>query len=111
PPAPVPPRPVRTLAIGQVYTTESPRAGRRGGEPFEAVARMAAGELDVSQGFRLRISGRLAKAGGAAPVICRQANPASRPTCLLTVTLNEVAIENPATGVTLATWALAQRSP
>ena len=99
-----------TLAVGQVYTTESPRSGPRQGQAFRAVVRVAKGNVDTSQGFRLRISGRLASAGGSAPAICRQALPSQHPVCLVTVSMDEVAIENPATGETLATWTLGQRA-
>ena len=99
-----------TLAVGQVYTTESPRSGPRQGQAFRAVVRVTKGNLDTSQGFRLRISGRLASASGSAPAICRQASPSRRPVCLMTVSMDEVAIENPATGETLATWTLGQRA-
>ena len=71
---------------------------------------MAEDDLDTSQGFRLRISGRLTRAGGPAPAICRQTSAAQRPVCLVTVAMDEVAIENPATGETLATWTLGQRA-
>lgn len=104
--SPAPP----TLAVGQVYTTESPRSGPRQGQAFRAVVRVTKGNLDTSQGFRLRISGRLASASGPAPAICRQASPSRRPVCLMTVSMDEVAIENPATGETLATWTLGQRA-
>lgn len=102
--------PPPTLAIGQIYTTESPRSAPREGEAFRAVVRVAEEDLDTSQGFRLRISGRLTKAGGPAPAICRQASASRRPICLVTVAMDEVAIENPATGETLATWTLGQRA-
>lgn len=102
--------PPSTFAIGQVHTSESSRSGRREGDAYRAVVRVAPDELDTSQGFRLRISGRLAGAAGPAPVICRQADPAQRPVCLLTAAIDEIAIENPATGETLATWTLGQRS-
>lgn len=104
------PQALPTLAVGQIYTTESPRSGLREGQAFRAVVRVPAGDLDTSQGFRLRISGRLTRAGGPAPTICRQASPSRRPVCLVTVAMDEVSIENPATGETLATWTLGQRA-
>lgn len=107
---PVPPPAPATLAVGQIYTAESPRSGTRQGEAFRAVVRVTEDELDTSQGFRLRIGGRLTRAGGPAPAICRQASPSQRPVCLVSVAMDEVAIENPATGETLATWTLGQRA-
>ncbi len=108
-PAAETPTPVHTLAIGQVRTTGSARGGRRAGDLFETVTRVPAGELDTSQGFRLRLIGRLTNAIGTAPVTCRAENPATAPVCLITAAIDEVAIENPATGQVLATWNLAQR--
>jgi hypothetical protein len=99
----------RTLAIGQVYTLESQRSGRSGGQPFSTVVRIAADDLDTSQGFRLRLSGRLSRSAGPAPAICHQDEAEFQPVCLVTVSLDEVAIENPASGETLAIWTLGQR--
>jgi len=97
------------LAIGQIYTRESARGGRREGDAFQTVARVTRDALNTSQGFRLRLRGRLTNAIGAQPVACRAESSAQRPVCLITVTIDEAAIENPATGQTLATWNLSQR--
>ena len=97
--------PGQTLALGQIFRSGSARRGRRDGEAYEAVIRVAEKNLDVSQGLRVRLTGRIARAGDAGPVLCRQpAGPDQRPICLIAVELDEVAIENPATGRTLATW-------
>lgn len=108
--APAPSAAPPTLAIGQIYTAESPRSSRRNGEPFRAVVRLQPADLEVSQGFRLRISGRLTGAAGSVPAVCRQSTPMQPPVCLITAAVDEVSIENPVTGTTLATWTLAQRS-
>jgi hypothetical protein len=97
--------PGQTLAVGQIFLADSGRGGRRDGKPYEAVVRVAEDRLDPSGGFRLRISGRIARAGNAGPVHCRQpAGPEQRPICLVSVVVDEVAVENPASGETLATW-------
>lgn len=108
PPAPAAAPP--TLAIGQIYTAEGSRSGRRNGEPFRAVVRLAADQLDTSQGFRLRITGRLTSAADRIPAICRQTTPVQPPACLITAAIDEISIENPVSGSSLATWTLAQRS-
>ncbi len=99
--------PGQTLAVGQVFFVEGARGGRRNGEPYTTAVRVAEEELDVSLGFRLRISGRIAPTRGIGPVRCRQpAGPEQRPICLVSVEIDEVAIENPAKEEILATWSL-----
>lgn len=102
--------PERTLAVGQIFPAGGGRGGRRDGEPYEAVVRVEEGRLRAEQGFRLRVSGRIARIQADGTVHCRQpAGPGQRPVCLVSVVLDEVAVENPATGATLATWSLGGR--
>ena len=102
--------PGQTLAIGQIFSAEGARGGRRDGKAYEAVVRVPKDELDTSGGFRLRVSGRIARIANAGAVRCQQpAGPEQRPICLVGVVMDEVAIENPANGETLATWTVAQR--
>ncbi|QDM39826.1 hypothetical protein [Altererythrobacter sp. TH136] len=103
--------PEPTLAIGQVFLTDGPRRGRRDGTAYEAVLRVPPEELDASKGFRLRISGRLARGTGATPMACRQAaDGRQRPVCLISTIIDEVAIENGASGETLAAWSTSGRA-
>jgi hypothetical protein len=83
--------------------------GRRDGKAYEAVESVAPDALDLSRGLRLRLRGKLARAPGAGPVLCR-APGGARPVCILSATFDEVAIENPATGATLATWDVATQT-
>lgn len=99
--------PGQTLALGQVFLAESGRGGRRDGKPYETVVPVAEDQLDTSRGFRLRISGRVARTGNAGLVRCRQpAGPEQRPICLVSVVMDEVAVENSASDAVLATWSL-----
>ncbi len=99
--------PERTLAIGQIFLAGSGRGGRREGKPYETVVRVAPERLDISAGLRLRISGRIVRTANAGPVWCgRPAGAEQRPACLVGAVMDEVAVENPATGETLATWSL-----
>lgn len=99
--------PGQTLAVGQVFYAEGARGGKRNGEPYETVIRVPEDQLDTSSGFRLRISGRIARAADARTVRCRQpAGAEQRPICLVSVVIDEVGIENPASGKTLAVWSL-----
>lgn len=104
-PAAAPPE--RTLALAAFHGPDDSRVGRRDGEPFAAVEKVAPDALDLAQGLRLRLTGRLVAApGGTAPAVCRAPPGGGRPVCLLTVALDAVAVENPASGVTLATWSV-----
>ena len=101
--------PGQTLAIGQALPAEA-LEGARDRETYDAVVRLPEDELDASRGFRLRISGRVARTGEAGTVRCRQPlGPEQRPVCLIGVVMDEVAIENPAGGETLATWSIPRR--
>jgi len=102
--------PGQTLALGQISPAreageeQSPRT-------YEAVVRVAQAQLDTTQGFRLRISGRIANLRGSGPVQCRQpAGPEQRPICLIGAVLDEVAIENPVSATTLAVWDVSPRA-
>lgn len=100
----------QTLAVAQFYAAGGSRLGRRNGEALEAVQRVAPDALDVSQGLRLRLRGEVTAAPGDSPVVCRAlAGADRRPVCLVSVSLGEVAIENPATGAVIATWDVSQR--
>lgn len=99
--------PGQTLAVAEFAgRDDAPR--RRDAMLFETVLRMAPEEVEAGQGFRLRLSGRVVSAGGRSPVTCLQPGGAEqRPICVIAVTFDQAAIENPATGRTLATWDLA----
>ena len=97
--------PGQTLAIAQIFDGNSARQGRRDGKPYETVVRVAPDALRADQGFHLRITGRIADLPGRGPISCRQpAGAEQRPICIVAVTMDDVAIDNPQTGKTLATW-------
>jgi hypothetical protein len=97
--------PGQTLAIAQFFDSDGARQGQRNGKPYETVVRMAPEAVQAEQGFQLHITGRIATIPGQGPVSCRQpAGAEQRPICIIGVTMDEVAIDNPRTGKTLATW-------
>lgn len=103
-----PPPPENSVALAQVHRAGESRADRRDGEAFDTVVKVAPDALQMGEGLRLRTTGRLtAPSGGGSPVICRLPVPAGRPVCIVMVTFDEVAIENPATSSVLATWSAA----
>jgi hypothetical protein len=94
----------QTVALGQTFTAESARSGKRNGQPYEAVIPVPKEQLDTSKGFHILIKGRLAGASRK-PIQCRSGLTADKPpVCLINVSLDEVAVQNAATGQTLATW-------
>jgi hypothetical protein len=97
--------PGQTLAIAQFFTDETDRHARRNGRPYETVKRVPAGAFDGSRGFLLRITGRIEEVPGGGVVHCVQpAGAGQRPVCAIGARMDEVAIENPATGDVVASW-------
>lgn len=97
--------PGQTLALVQLISRDTPRQVRRDGKPYEAVVRVAPDAVDPSQGLRIRLAGRIGQYPNGQPARCRQpGGREQRPICLIAVTTEEVAIENPASGETLSEW-------
>lgn len=97
--------PGQTLAVAQFFTGGSRREALRDGRPFESVKRVPIDEFSAPRGFRLMLSGRIDRVPGGGPVRCIQpAGIEQRPICVVAVTLDEVRIENPASGEVLASW-------
>jgi hypothetical protein len=95
----------QSLAVGQVFREGGARQDRRDGEPYVAVVRTAPEALRANMGFRVRLTGQLTELPGGGAVRCRQpGGPDQRPICLAAATFDEIAIENAATGETLARW-------
>ncbi len=95
--------PGQTLAVAEVMTGERRRERRA----YETVQRIPLDRFDASQGFRLRLIGRIDRSSGGRPVQCIQpAGVEQRPICLVLVTLDEIRIENPIGNEMLATWSM-----
>ena len=94
--------PGQTLAL---VSFGSDAATNQGG--YDAVARISRDKLDMSQGLRARISGRIGHVPGNGAVHCVQpAGIEQQPICAVAVIFDEMTIDNPATGETIATWSL-----
>ena len=94
-----------TVAVAQFFTASGSSGIRRAGRPYSIVSRIPPDKFDASRGFRLRLTGRIDKVPGGGPVQCVQ--PRGRntaPACVIATVLDEVRVENPATGTILATW-------
>lgn len=103
-PAPPPPL-LHTLGLAEVITKDTPRQLRRAGKPYESVVRLRPDGARLEQGLRMRLRGRIARFPDGNAVRCTQRDgPEQRPVCLVSVTFDEVAIENPLTNDALAAW-------
>src|SRR5699024_1393178 len=72
--------PGQTLALGQIFFADGARRGRRNDAPYETSVRVPENELDASEGFRLRIRGRIVRTRGIGPIQCPQpTNSEQRP--------------------------------
>ena len=104
--------PGQTLAIAQFFAAGSSRQALRKGDPFETVLSVHPEEIKAGQGFRVRLTGKIDRVPGNGPVRCIQpAGIEQRPICVVAVSLDEVAIDNPVTGDTLATWTIGSSRP
>ena len=102
--------PAQTLAIAQFFTAGAARQGRRDGQPFETSRKIEPDAFDASQGFRLRLTGRIGRIASGGPALCRQPEGANlRPVCVIAVSIEEVAIEDTTFGQTLDVWSLDRR--
>lgn len=100
-----PQEPERTLAVAQVFLADGTRGIRRANRPYSIVTRIPPERFDGTRGFRLRLTGRIERVPNGKPVQCVQPQgPDRRPACLIATVLDEVRIENPASGEVLATW-------
>lgn len=103
--------PGQTLGLAQIFTDDDSKNARRNGKPYESVRPIAENDLKIDKGLRVRLRGRIARFPGGSTVRCRQpGGKDQRPVCLVAVTFDDVAIENPVTRETLATWASASRT-
>ena len=101
------PAPAPTLAIAQFFPPDASRRALRRGAPFESVIRLPPEKFRHSAGFRVKLTGRIEQVPNGGPVRCIQREGTDqRPTCIVAASIEEVVIENPATGETLATWTL-----
>ncbi len=97
--------PERTLAVAQIFLADGTRGIRRANRPYSIVTRVAPEQFDGTRGFRLRLTGRIDRTPNGEPVQCVQPGGAQqRPACLIATVLDEVRIEDPASGEALATW-------
>jgi hypothetical protein len=97
--------PGQTLGLVQLLSPDAPRQMQREGKPYEAVIRKTAEAVSLRQGLQLRLHGRVGRFPDGQPVRCLQpGGREQRPVCLIAVTFEEVAFQDPATRETLSVW-------
>ncbi len=100
--------PGQTLGLAELFSDEARHRTQPNGKLYESVVRMTPDQMKISQGLRVRLTGRIDQVANGVPARCIQrAGSEQRPVCILAVKLNEVMIENSATGETIATWSTA----
>lgn len=99
-----PPAVPETFAVAQ-FTMSPPAKAPRS---LNAVKRLEPEEFHASQGFRLRLTGRVQDVANGGPIRCLQpGGPDERPICVLAVSFDEALVETIA-GQPIATWSLGQ---
>lgn len=95
--------PGQTLAIVN-FTADAPPSNNG----YEAVVRIPREKLDMVLGLRARITGRIDHVPGTSGAIrCIQPGGSDQqPICAVAAIFDELAVDNPATGQTVATWTL-----
>jgi hypothetical protein len=89
-----------TVGLAAVFDKGGSRVLRRGSRPYEVVRKS---EEPSKGGFRLVLEGRLVAAPGGRSVSCWTVSPDQRPTCIVRVEFDRVAIES-ATGDLIGEW-------
>lgn len=89
-----------TVGLAMFFEPNSSRVLRRGDRPYEFTGKTQPPSME---GYRLVLAGRVAGFDGEA-ARCRKDTPIDQPVCLIAVDFDQVAIEDPATGETLAEW-------
>ncbi|WP_131819165.1 hypothetical protein [Sphingomonas jatrophae] len=97
--------PGQTLGIVQLIGAGASRQLVRDGKPYEAVVRVAPDAVNLSQGLRLHLAGRIGGFPDGQPTRCVQSGGREqRPVCLVAAAIEKIEIRNPASGETLAVW-------
>lgn len=94
----------QSLAIVELFGSDSKRSRRRGGRSYEAVEVVDPGALDLATGLRLRLEGRLAGIGDGPPIGCWSEAPSRRPTCIVSARFERIAITDASGDRILAEW-------
>jgi hypothetical protein len=99
------PAPARkTLALVELFEPGSRRAARRNGRPYTVVTNIAPGEIDLSKGLRLVVTGRLAALRQGTAIVCTGTLIDERPLCMIGAEVDRVAITDASGSRILGEW-------
>lgn len=93
------------IGIAQFFTETDTRTHRRDNRDYRATKALAEGELVSRAGYDLVISGRLRRLPDGRVIACEGRGGARPPDCIVSAEFEEVAIEPPGGGGTIAKWA------
>ncbi|GFE76955.1 hypothetical protein GR702_17015 [Novosphingobium sp. FGD1] len=96
--------PSRQLAIAMFYAPGASRTRQRGGRPYTSTIKLEGDEAPSTRGYTLVLSGRLAALDDGQPVRCLQRSPDIPPRCIISVTFDKVAFEQPGRDKPLVEW-------
>lgn len=94
----------RQLAIAMFYAPGASRTRQRGGRPYTSTIKLEGDETPSTSGYALVLSGRLAAFADGQPVHCLQGSPHLPPRCIISVTFDKVAFEQPGKDKPLVEW-------
>lgn len=96
--------PIKTFAIVQYFSPDAPRTLRRGSRPYSYTGKVPEAGTLGAKGFRLKLTGRIRGFGDGQPIHCVVITPSRPPVCAAAVEFTQVALEDAATGESLAEW-------
>lgn len=98
----------QTLAVAQ-FRRQAPDGQRRTSRSFDAVKRTPPEQLNAARGFRVKLVGRIDKLPDGLPVRCIQPTGSEqRPICVVSVSFEELRIENPTSADVLDIWSIGE---
>jgi hypothetical protein len=103
-PTPSPTPGEQTLGLVELFEPGTKREERRSGRPYQAVKKVAPGEMALDQGLRLVVEGRLVAFDKDEAIGCWSPSPDRRPVCLIRVRFDRIAITGPTGEHVLAEW-------
>ncbi len=94
----------QTLALVELFRTGSRRAARRNGRPYMIITKVARDQIDLANGFRLILDGRLAPLRQGSPIACLLSSKDERPLCLIGAEVDHVTITDATGDRILGEW-------
>lgn len=95
----------REVAIAQFFTEADSRTQRRDGRAYETAAPLREGATAPTAGsWDLVLRGRLRKWRDDRVILCRPAAEGAMPTCIISVEIDDVSVEEVGSGRSLANW-------